>query len=111
MKYYSEVTKQMYDTEQALLAAEQKVKEAEEKVAAEKRRLKEEKAARTKEMNQAFDDLAAARNRVNELLLKYTQDYGYFSSDNGDHLKTAKSVSKNSTDDWFDALTSFLLNN
>lgn len=111
MKYYSEVTKQMYDTEQDLLAAEQKIKEAEEKVAEKKRRLKEEKAARTKEMNQAFDDLAAARKRVNDLLLKYTQDYGYFSSDNGDLKAAKKSVSKNPTNDWFDTLTSFLLDN
>lgn len=70
MKYYSEVLGKIFDTTDELIAEEAK-QEAEE---AKKKAAIEDKKARKKEVDEAYDH---ARN----LIMKYTNDYGVYSRD------------------------------
>ena len=67
MKFYSEVTKKLYDTPELAKEAEDAVQAAEEKAS----KLKEMRAARAKEVTDAYDHFVALR----EAFLK---DYGSF---------------------------------
>lgn len=107
MKYYSEVTKQLYETEKDLAFAEQKIKEAEmKKIEAEKAK-KAERAARAKEVEAALKESDAANAKAAKLLKDFTKDYGYFhvsySSDDAD-----KAIDKSIKLDFLDLLNSFL---
>lgn len=74
MKYYSEVTKKLYDTERQLAAAEADVikqqAEAEEK--------KKARAARAKEVEDALKAVTEAQRHYTELKNKFIEDYGSF---------------------------------
>ena len=67
MKYYSEVTKQLYDSEDSLKEAEQTALDEQNK----QKQLKEERQKRAKEVEEAF-------SKAYELRAKFIEDYGSF---------------------------------
>ena len=78
MKFYSEVTKRLYNTEKELVEAETKIKNAEaEKIAAEKAK-KEARATRAKEVEKALKEASEAQSKAIKMLKDFTNDYGYF---------------------------------
>ena len=78
MKYYSEITKKLYGTPEALKEDETKVTTAEaEKKAAEEKK-KAERTARAKEVEAAFKAEMEAHNKYIELRNKFIKDYGSF---------------------------------
>ena len=115
MKYYSEITKNLYETEKDLLLAEAKVKAATQKLEAEKREAAEkakkaERAARAKEVEKAMKELTDAQANAIKLLKQFTKDYGYFHMSLSPNTETNK-VSTNTkevADDFLDLLNSFL---
>lgn len=89
MRYYSEVTKQFYDTEKACLEAEFKVKEEvnrqkiqRERLEREEREKKEkiaaERKARANEVSAAREEMVKAQDKYRDLLNKFVTDYGSF---------------------------------
>ena len=74
MKFYSEKTERLYDSAEELQEAEVEFEEAQ--------RLEEEKknarAARAKEVEDAFKVVAEAQKKANDLLVAFTKDYGSF---------------------------------
>lgn len=74
MKYYSEVTKKLYDTERELAIAEadaiKQQAEAEEK--------KKARANRAKEVEDALKAVTEAQRHYTELKNKFIEDYGNF---------------------------------
>lgn len=78
MKYYSDVTKQLYDSEKELVAAETKVEEVKAKKVAEEKAKKEARATRAKEVENAIKAADEAQAKANKLLSDFTKDYGYF---------------------------------
>lgn len=74
MKYYSEVTKKVYDTPELLEEAEKAVLEANK----EKERKLAERAERAKEVENAFAEAQEARKKADELLSEFCKDYGSF---------------------------------
>lgn len=78
MKYYSEITKTMFNTVEELQKAEAAViKREKEKADAEKAKAAQ-RATRAKEVEKAFKDAEAARRKAAKLLQDFTKDYGYF---------------------------------
>ena len=78
MKYYSEVTKQMYDTEAALKKDEAKVS-AEQKKAEEKRQKEAaERKRRADEVNAAQKAFIEARDKYFKLYNEFINDYHGF---------------------------------
>ena len=78
MKYYSEVTKSLYDTEKELHKAEEKlIAERNEREAAEKKKSAERKA-RADEVAAAREAAMAAQKKYNELLNAFVKDYGSY---------------------------------
>ena len=71
MKYYSEITKNVYDSEEECLEAEAKVKEKED----EAKKKEAEKKQREEEVEKAFEEALAAYDRAEELLAKFNEDY------------------------------------
>lgn len=67
MKYYSEVTKQLYDSKEDLVKAEVAVTKS-----------KADRAERAKEVNEALKAANAAQKKANDLLAKFVKDYGSF---------------------------------
>ena len=89
MKFYSDVTKQFYDTEKACLEAEFKEKEKQnrEKILREKaeRERKEkqealaaERKTRAQEVEDARKAMVAAQHKYSEVLEAFCKDYGTF---------------------------------
>lgn len=85
MKFYSEITKQLYDDEKALAKAEQEVadkKAAEEKARkeaeAKKASLKADREKRAKEVEDAFKVASGAQENASKLLNAFVKDYGSF---------------------------------
>ena len=92
MKYYSEVTSKLYNTEEQLAIAEKNVKKMQEiKEKAEKEK-KEARAARAKEVEEAFKAAKEAQVKANKLLSAFTKDYGYF------HMSYSKNDKANEED-------------
>jgi len=107
MKFYSEVTKQLYNTEKELIEAETKIKNAEaEKEAAEKAK-KAERAVRAKEVENALKEANAAQAKAIKLLKSFTKDYGYFHTSYSIE-DTDKINEKKENLSFFDLLDSFL---
>lgn len=78
MKYYSEITKTMFNTVEELQKAEAAViKREKEKAEAEKAKTAQ-RATRAKEVEKAFKDAEIARKKAAKLLQDFTKDYGYF---------------------------------
>ena len=94
MKYYSEVTKKMYDTEDALKTAEA----AEAKKKAEADLKSQQRASRAKEVEDAFKAAQAAFDKYTELRNKFVEDYGSY------HMSYTKPVLKNGEYDWINWL-------
>lgn len=84
MKFYSDVTKQLYESERELRKAEA-VAEKEKQALEEK---KAEKAKRAKEIEVAFERVEQARKDANELVNTFIKDYGSFHST----IKTSKTL-------------------
>ena len=85
MKYYSDVTKKLYETaeelnkaETAVVKAEQERKAALEKKQAEQAKLKEQRAARAQEVTEAIRVRDEAQKKVNELVNNFVKDYGSY---------------------------------
>ena len=112
MKFYSQITNQLFNSEAELNAAEAKFKEAElkKKIEAEKaekaaKAMKAERAARAKEVENAFKEANEAQAKATKLLRNFTKDYGYFhmsySTDDNEQ-------EENTIPNFFNLLTSFL---
>lgn len=67
MKYYSEITKKLYDTKEELTQAEVEVVKA-----------KADRADRAKEVEEALKVANDATKKANELLSAFVKDYGSF---------------------------------
>ena len=78
MKFYSEITKQFYDSADICALEEKSAKEKIEKQEAEKKALTEVKAARAKEVTEAYKAVREAQKNYDKLRNKFVQDYGYF---------------------------------
>lgn len=74
MKYYSEVTKKLYDTEKELASAEAAVIKAQ----ADEEEKKKARTTRAKEVEDACRDALNARQHYAELKNKFIKDYGSF---------------------------------
>ena len=108
MKFYSEVTKKLYDTEADLNDAESAIKKAECEKKARETKLKNERAARAKVVDAAFEDYRKAKeiakkkySDANDLLDAFVKDYGTY------HVSISE---KNRRTDNFDELFSELIN-
>lgn len=78
MKFYSEITKKIYDTQAEVEAAERKVKEQEAAKAKAEKEKKETRAKRAKEVENALQEVTSAATKAKKLLIDFTNDYGYF---------------------------------
>lgn len=99
MKYFSEVTRQYYDTEKACLEAEFKVKEeqnrqkimrekAEREAKEKQEKLAAERKARANEVEEARKAMVAAQSKYREVLEAFVRDYKtYHLSLNGEDAK------------------------
>ena len=67
MKYYSELTKNLYDSKDELIKAEAEVTKA-----------KADRADRAKEVTEALKAATEANKKANELLRAFVKDYGSF---------------------------------
>ena len=78
MKFYSEVTKRLYDSQDELTTDERKVATAEaEKKAAEAKK-SAERAARAKEVEDAYKAEVEAHAKYSKLRNQFVDDYGSF---------------------------------
>lgn len=79
MKFYSDVTRKLYDTEEALHEAETAVKCKEEEERLAREHYEQEKEARTKVLNAAYEAKKKAEKDYEALLKDYCKDYGHAS--------------------------------
>lgn len=78
MRYYSDLLKKVFDSEDACVAAEDKyLTEMEEKDAREKE-LRETRKARAKEVEAALEEVHEAQKKFTELKNNFIKDYGSF---------------------------------
>ena len=99
MKYFSEITKKVYDSTEELETAENEVldeqKAQEEKLA--------KRAERAKEVEAAYAKAAEAKEQADELLNEFLKDYGSF------HTTVKKPIKRiNIFDDWFNSFFDIL---
>lgn len=99
MKYFSEITRQYYDTEKSCLEAEFKVKEeqnrqkilkekAERKAKEKQEKLTAERKARAAEVEEARKAMTTAQTKYREVLEAFCKDYGtYHTSISGEDVK------------------------
>lgn len=78
MKYYSEMTKKLYDSEDALVTAETAATEAEAKAKAEKERVAIERKVRADEIEKARAAMVAAQKEYRDKLEAFCKDYGTY---------------------------------
>ena len=78
IQYYSNITKELYETEEACLKAEQAHKAAACKKEEEERRKSEERKARAQEVEDARNALDEARKKYDKLLADFCKDYGSY---------------------------------
>lgn len=67
MKYYSELTKKLYDSKEELVKAEVEMTKA-----------KSERAERAKEVENALKEAREAQKKANDLLSQFVKDFGSF---------------------------------
>ena len=93
MRYYSEITKKLYNTAEEALEDEDKAIRAQQEAEAKAEALRVERANRSQEIEKAFDDMCLAKKHFRELVEKFNKDY-----------KCAWTISRktNSFDDLFD---------
>lgn len=96
MKYYSDVTKQLYDSEKACADAEAALlrKKKEEEEAAKK---SQERKARAEAIDISYNKLRAAQAEYSKLVSEFVKDYGsyhktYSNAGNDDTLNSLFSV-------------------
>lgn len=90
MKYWSDVTKTMYDTQKELEKAEQDAKVEAYKAKKAKEKKDVERKARAKEVEDARQAMVAAKSKYAELLEAFTRDYNqYHLSLTGEDAKRA----------------------
>lgn len=103
MKFYSEVTQRLYNSEQELVKAEAEVKKAEaERINAEKLK-KEARAKKAKEVEDALKVANEAQAKAIKLLKDFTREYGYFHTS-----YTIEDTEKKDASSFFDLLADFL---
>lgn len=74
IRYESEVTGKLYDTEEALIEAEAKVSEAKKKEEAKRK----ERAEAAKKVNAALDNAIEAQKEAQKVLKEFCDKYGTF---------------------------------
>lgn len=80
MRYFSDVTKKIYETEDALIKAETEVIEARKAKEEKEKKLKNERAARAKVVEEAIENAKKAQSDANMLLKDFIKDYGSYHS-------------------------------
>ena len=108
MKFYSDVTQRLYNTEQELVKAETEAKEVEAKRIAAEKAKKETRAKRAKEVEDALKFANEAQAEAVRLLKDFTKDYGYFHMSYSTDDAEKKDTGKVNLDSFMDVLTSFL---
>ena len=98
MKFYSDVTKKLYDSEKQLLEAEDKVLKAQKEEEARKKQLADTRAARAKEIEEAYKAVIEAENHYADLKNKFIEDYGSF------HMSFSTKTPLKTADDIFNLL-------
>lgn len=78
MKFYSEVTKRLYDSQDELTKDERKVATAEAKKKAAEAKKSAERAARAKEVEDAYKAEVEAHAKYIKLRNQFVDDYGSF---------------------------------
>lgn len=78
MKYYSDIFRKLFDTEEELNKAEADYKAKKEQEVAEKERLSKERATRAKEIEDAYIALNDAKQHYLELRNKFIKDFGSY---------------------------------
>lgn len=107
MKFYSEITKKLYKSEDALLEAEAAIKKAENEKKLKETKLNNERAARAKVVEAAFEEYRKAaedakkkHREADNLLDAFVKDYGCY------HMSISE---KNRDSNKFDELFSELI--
>ena len=108
MKFYSELTKQLYDSEKALMKAEAELKETEEKKRTEEKIKKEARAKRAKEVDEALKAANEAQTKAISLLKDFIRDYGYFHTSFSTNDVENKMIASKASDTSADLLDTFL---
>ena len=78
MKYYSEELQRTFDTEEECVTAEKEYLQKLEDAKNEQLKLKEEKTARAKEVQNAYEAWIEAEKNYKSLRNDFIRDYGYF---------------------------------
>lgn len=78
MKFYSELTKMLYDTEEALVTAETKIRKEEADKKAREAEKNAARAKRAKEVEAAYDASVKAEAKYKKLLNAFVKDYGSY---------------------------------
>ena len=78
MKYYSDITKQFYETEKACLKAEQAHTAAARRKEEEEHKKSEERKARAQEVEKARAELTKAKKHYDKVLADFCKDYGSY---------------------------------
>ena len=78
MKFYSEVTDKMYDSVEALQAAEKKLADEKARKEAAEAKKKVERENRAKDVEAALEVAVKAQNEAIEKLQAFIEDYGAF---------------------------------
>lgn len=78
MRYYGELTKKLYDSVEACEKAETEFKKQIDEAEAKKKKLAETKAARAKEITEAYQEIRKAQKVYEDLRNQYIRDYGAF---------------------------------
>ena len=81
MKFYSELTKKLYDTQEDLQKAEIEVTKS-----------KADRAERAKEVEKALKEANEASKKANKLLQEFVRDYGSFKTTIKDENVDANSI-------------------
>ena len=97
MKYFSDITRKFYETEQDCIDAEVEVQKAQEAVQAERQKKIEARKQRADEVEVARRNYLEARKTYNEVLTKFCRDYGAY------HCSIKDNQKENITD-YLDAL-------
>ena len=78
MKFYSEVTQRLYNSQEELLKAEKEKQEAELAAKRKKEELARNRKTRAKEVEDAMKEAIEARKKYKTLLNEFCKEYGAF---------------------------------
>lgn len=108
MKFYSEITNKLYDSEKALVEAETAIKKAEEQKKLIEKEKREKRSARAKEVEDALKVANEAQAKAVALLKAFTKDYGYFHASYSNDDIENKLIASKVSDTFTDLLNTFL---